>query len=223
MLKKIFSLSLLTISLLVFNSCDKINNDAWAVKIDNKKISIKEFLNFYYTQNKLLFGLEKNEDVDKMAKNASNLNPQFQQYLIKKMFLDNMIAQRLLLNKAMNDDSINKKELTTLIEISKLQTVSQYYLAKKLKKQIKITDQDIETYYNQNRRQFAGVPLNDAIVNKIKQMIFMQKSKIKSQEYIMTLLAESKVNKEGFKNYMSNLNKETIKKEENKQKNIKNK
>ena len=188
-------------------SCDNAGSKNWAVKIDNDVISIDEFNRFYYTQNKILLNVESNEEIDKLAAEP-NINPQLRQYILKANFLDHLIAQKLLYNRAVNDSSINQDELKTIVEIAKMQAVSTYYLGIKLKDKISVTDQEVEKFYNENRRLFKGVPMNDTVINRIKQQIFMQKSNMASNEYIMDLLAESKVNKEGFKNYMQSLEKE---------------
>jgi len=195
----IFMMILMAVSAV---SCNKLGSGDWAVKIDDEVITMDEFNNFYYTQNKLLLNVETNEEIDKLAAESETLNPQLRQYLVKANFLDHLIAQRLLYRKAQNDNDINKNELKTISEIAKMQAVSTYYLGIKLKDEINVTDAEVEQFYVENRNLFKGVPMNDAIINRIKQQIFMQKSQIKSNEYIMGLLAESKVNKEGFKNAM---------------------
>ena len=200
---------LLAALLLTTISCGKIGSSDWAVKIDNDVISMDEFNKLYYTQNKLLLRVETDEEVDKMAANAASLNPQYQQYLVKSNFLDHIIAQKLLYKKALADGDINQDNLETIIEIAKMQAVATYYLGLKLKDQIGTpSEEEVEAFYNQNRRLFKGVPLNDAVIDRIKQQIFMQKSQLKSNEYIMSLMAESKVNKEGFKKHMKDQKKE---------------
>ena len=51
------------------------------------------------------------------------------------------------------------------------------------------------------------MPMNDEAVNWIKQQIFMEKLEIKSNQFIIDLLGEIKVNKEGFKKYMNKIEK----------------
>ena len=207
--KSIFCITTLafTISLLFFSSCKKGSDDSWAVKIDDDTISIEEFNNYYYTQNKLLLNIEKNEDVDKLAENPSDLRPEIQQMVVKTNYLEHIIAQKLIHKKAMNDETINKKELETLIKMSEMQIVAQYYLSKIFKDEINVTDEEVNQFYAKNQQLFRGVPMSDAVINRIKQQIFLQKSQSKSKEYIMNLLAESKVNKEGFKKYMKDQDK----------------
>ena len=69
-----------------------------------------------------MFNLETNEDVDKLAAEADTLNPQMQQHLVKSNFLDSLVAQKLLYNKAMKDKGLDQKELKTTLELSRLQT-----------------------------------------------------------------------------------------------------
>ena len=172
----------------------------WAVQIDNETISMDEFNRYYYVQNKLMLNLETNEEVDKLAAEADTLNPQLRQYLVKSSFLDHLVAQKLIYKKAMDDNSMDKKEMETALELAKMQTVSSFFLRNKFKDKISITDEEVEKFYNENRNTFRGVALNDTVMNSIRQQIFMQKSSIMFNEYIMDLLAASKVDKEGFRN-----------------------
>jgi len=183
-------------------SCSQFGSKNWAVKIDDDTISMDEFERFYYTQNKLLLNIDKNEEIDKLAADPSLLNPQLQQYIIKANFLDHLVAQRLLFKKALSDKTVSQKELETIQEIAKMQAVATYYLGTQLKDSITVTDEEVDKFYRENIQLFKGVPMNDSVISRIKQQIFMQKSSALSNQYIMNLLAESKVNKEGFKNYM---------------------
>jgi hypothetical protein len=176
-------------------SCDKFGSGNWAAKVDSETISIDDFNRFYYTQNKLLLNLESKDDVDRLAAESANLNPQLKQYLLKPNYLDNLIAQKLLYSRAMKDKLVNREELDTVIELAKMDAVARYFLAARLRDKINVTDQEVEMFYDQ-------------VISRIKQQIFMQKSNQASNEYIMDLLAEAKVNKEGFKNYMQSLEKE---------------
>jgi hypothetical protein len=107
----------------------------------------------------------------------------------------------------MQDDSINKDDLKTIEELSKIQFISSYYLSQKLKDEIQVSEQEVNEFYQKNKERFKGIPMNDDAVNWIKQQIFMEKLEIKSNQFIIDLLGEIKVNKEGFKNYMNKLEK----------------
>jgi hypothetical protein len=214
---KLFSIAIITAiisAVLGALSCD--SGGGWAVKIDSDTISIDEFNNYYYAFNKTTYNLKSNEDVDKLAAEVDTLDPRDprRQYLLKSNFIDHLVAQRLLYNKAVNDSSIDKKELNTTIELAKMQTVATYYLGKKLKDKITVTDAEVEKFYTENRSDFRGVPLNDEFINRIKQQLVFQKSSVASNEYIMELMAESKVNKEGFKNYIQSAGKTESKTED---------
>lgn len=191
-------------------SCNGAPGGNWAVQIDNETISMDEFNRYYYTQNKLMFNLDSDEEIDKLAEEADSLNPQVRQYVVKASFLDHLVAQKLLYKKAMNDNTMDKNELNAALELAKMQTASSYFLRNKFKNRITITDEEVERFYTENRNMFRGVPLNENVINSIKQQIFAQKSGAVFNEYIMDVLAESKVNKEGFRNYIqSNQDKPT--------------
>jgi hypothetical protein len=190
-----------------FISCDKMKgNDGKedtgkpAIKLEDDTISIKEFEDYYYTQNKLVLNLGK-EEIDEMA-----TNPMAQNHptLSRKKFADYIISRILLFNKAMDDDTVDREELETVIELNKYNSVATYYLLEKLQDEINVTEQEVEQFYNQNRQMFQGVALNDQVIARIRQQIFMKKFEMKSNEFILNLIAENKVNREGLKQYLKN-------------------
>jgi hypothetical protein len=186
-------LTILIITMLVIPqiSCKK----EWAAKVDGETISMEDFNKFYYLQSKMMANVETNEEVDKLAENPAYANHPL---LSKAGFLDHIIAQKLLYKKAMDDKSIDKDELKTVIEMIKIQTAAQYYLGKKLKDKITVSDEEVAAVYNQNKSKFAGRTADEATAY-IKQQIFTQKSRQETNKYIMELIAESKVDKDGFK------------------------
>jgi len=187
-----------------------VDDSGWGVKIENETLSIDEINRYYYIFNKATYSLRTNEDVDKLASDVDSLDPRDsrRQYLIKSNFVDHLIAQKLVYNKAMKDPSVDRKELDAILEMAKIQTVSAFYLGQKFKDRIVVTDAEVEKFYTENKASFRGVPLNDDVIDRIKQQIFFQKSMIASNEYINELMAETRIKKEGFKEYLQKLNKD---------------
>ena len=182
----------------------------WAVKINDEAITIKEFYDFYYTQNKILLNMTR-EEIDDLADDSSIEN---HPTLNKTKFMDFVVSRKLLYDKALKDKGINNEELKTIMKLFKLQGVATYYLSEKLKDEIIITDEDIDGYYKRNKSLFKGVPINDQVVTEIKQRLFMQKFEEKSSEFIMNLIAESKVEKQGFKDHLRKLSEKSENKSE---------
>ena len=142
--------------------------------------------------------MEKDE-IDKISEDPSMAD---HPTLNKTKFMDFIISRKLLYKKTINDESLDQEELKTIIELFKLQGVSSYYLSLKLKDKITVTDDEIDRFYKENKKIFKGVPINDDVINRIKQQIYMQKFEQESSQFIMNLLAESKVNREGFRNHI---------------------
>ncbi|HNX24249.1 MAG TPA: hypothetical protein PKG60_09380 [Spirochaetota bacterium] len=194
-IKHLFTICIITMLVIPQISCKK----DWAAKIDGETISMEDFNKFYYLQSKMMTNIESNEEIDKLAENPAYANHPL---LSKAGFLDHIIAQKLLYKKAMDDKAIDHNELDTVIEMIKIQTVAQYYLGKKLKDKITVSDEEVNSVYNQNKAKFVGRTADEATAY-IKQQIFAQKSRQETNKYIMELIAESKVDKEGFKNAQS--------------------
>lgn len=196
--KSVLMLTLITAIAVTSFSCKNMFGTT-AAKIDGDKITIEELNKFYYVQNKMLTNIDSKEEIDKLADNPAYANHPF---LNKSNFLEHLIAQKVLYEKAMDDKSIDKDELDTLMEMVKIQTASQYYLSKKLKDKITVTDAEVEKVYTENRSKFAGRTADEA-ASYIKQQIFSQKSRMETNKYIAEILAEHAINKDGFKEYMA--------------------
>lgn len=196
--QSVLMLTLIAAIVVFSTSCKNMFGDA-AAKIDGDKITIEELNKFYYVQNKMLTNIDSKEEIDKLADNPAYANHPF---LNKANFLDHLIAQKVLYEKAMDDKSIDKDELETLLEMVKVQTAAQYFLSKKLKDKIAVTDEEVDKIYSENRSKFAGRTADEAS-NYIKQQIFSQKSRQETNKYIAELLAEHAINKEGFKEYQA--------------------
>ncbi|MCU0847248.1 MAG: hypothetical protein MUD12_05105 [Spirochaetes bacterium] len=208
--KKIFILLVaVLISSSILFSCKK---DNWAAKIDDDVISLDDFYNYYYLQNKLFLNLEK-KDLDKLSGDPTMMN---HPTINKARFLDFIISRKILYKKAMDDKNINKDDLNTIVELSKLQAVSTFYIMERLKNEIKVTDQEAEQFYNSNKKLFNNVPIDENIINRIKQQIFMQKIEERSNEFIMDMMAQYKINREGLKNHLKEKSAEKEKKEQDK-------
>jgi hypothetical protein len=201
-----WAIIILIFAVTLATACKK-EGDELAVKIDNEKISINQFNSYYYMFAKMMMNMDK-KDVDKAAANPEIENHPTLNLLNKRKFMDFLVSRKLLYIKAQQDDSMNKEDLKMIEELSKLQFVSSYYLSQKLKDEIQVSDQEVNDFYTKNKERFKGVPMNDEAVNWIKQQIFMEKLEIKSNQFIIDLLGEIKVNKEGFKNYMNKIDKD---------------
>lgn len=201
-----WAIMLLILALSFTTTCKK-EGDELAVKIDNEKISINQFNNYYYMFAKMMLNMDK-KDVDKAAANPEIENHPTLNILNKRKFMDFLVSRKLLYIKAFQDDSINKEDLKTIEELSKIQFVSSYYLLQKLKDDIKVTDQEMSDFWNRNKEQLKGMPMNEEMEGRIRQQIFSEKLEMKSNQFIIDLLGEIKVNKEGFKKYMDKIEKE---------------
>ncbi len=188
------------LSMFVLGTSCKKEGSQVAIDIEGDKITVDEFNRYYYLQNRLLTNMSKKE-IDKLADDPSL---EGHPTLNKKRFSENLISQRLLLKKAKEDDKINKDELEAVLEIGKLQAAANYYIMEKFKNEIKVTDAEVEQFYKENPQIFKGVPINDEVISKIKQQIFMQKMQVQSNQMILDIMGETKIKKEGLRKYILN-------------------
>jgi hypothetical protein len=144
------------------------------------------------------------EEIDKLLANPK----------IKQTMLEQLIQVKAVYKKAMEDKSLNKEELNQVIELSKIQAVTQFYVLEKLKSEIVISDKEVEEIYKKNPNLPKGMSPEQAFA-RIKAELFMQKFRPKSGEYVMNLVADSNVSREGFRKYAADKEK-TEKEAENK-------
>ncbi|MDH7555228.1 MAG: SurA N-terminal domain-containing protein [Spirochaetota bacterium] len=172
-------------------SCGNKYGGKWIAKIDSDEITDNELNAYYYAQMKSIYNLPK-EEIDKLAQDPAQLerNP----LLNKNNFLEQMIQQRLVYKKAIDDGILKNEELNTLLDISKEGLVVQYYIREKFKNDITIAPQEVEQIYNQQRARFKGVPVDQAEMY-IKQQLFQQKLNMKIKELVDTLRDEKKIEK----------------------------
>ncbi len=195
-----------TLALMVIGTFASCKKDDVAIKIDTDKMTIKEFENYYYTQNKMLLDMSR-EELDKMAADPEIV--QTVPTLNKKMFMEQLLALKLIerkLNekeKAMNKDE--KNQFNTIMDLVKLQAYSMYYVTEKLKDTILISSKEIEKYYFAHPELSNRLPLNKIVEAQIKAQLIQDKAKeqgISPNTFVGDLIAEYKINKEGFENYL---------------------
>ncbi|MFA5519509.1 MAG: hypothetical protein WDA74_09665, partial [Spirochaetota bacterium] len=83
----------------------------------------------------------------------------------------------------------------------------------KLKDKIEVSDEEVTEFYNKNRSQFAGRTANEATAY-IRQQLMAYKSRQEANQYVLELVAESEVKKEGLREYLAKTKKPEESKEE---------
>ena len=180
------------------------NKKGWLVKIGNEEIKLEDLNRFYYMQNKILANFETNEEVDRLASDPESL--QLYPYLEKQNFLEILINEKLVYSTATGDKSIDQNELKTVIELAKYQAVLQYYMMKKLKNKIVVTDEEINEFYEIHRDSLSKYTYDEAR-EVIRKYLVQRKINDEMMKYIQELKEREGVNRDGFTNYMSGLNK----------------
>ena len=205
-IKHLLTISIMAILIIPQLSCKK----EWAATIDDStKIYMDEFNRFYYLQAKLFLNVDSNEEIDKLAE-----DPRFEKTMLNKNnFLEYLVAQKLLYNKAMSDKTIDKDEFNTYVEFAKMQSVNQYFLGKRFKDRITVSDEEVEAIYRERRAQFAGMNAND-VTNYIRQQMTAQKLQYESGRYLQNLMDEHKINYDGLKEHLKKQQGETSSPEE---------
>ena len=191
-IKHLLTISIMAILIIPQLSCKK----EWAAKVDNGSVvSIDEFNTLYYLQAKLALGTDSQEEIDKLAK-----DPRFERDLDKKRFLENLVAQKILYKKVIDDKTINKDEYNAYMEFIKMQTVNQYYLMNKFKDRIMVSDREIDMIYSQNRSQYARMTADQA-TNYIRQQVTAERFRQESNRYVQNLMDEHKISYDGLTDY----------------------
>ena len=187
-------------AIMFFISCDNPFSREWAAKIGSDTITIKDLNRFYYVQNRMIENTSDNAEIDRLAKDP--VYAQMHQYLNKQFFLESLINGKVVYKAAMDDSTIDKDELNTVIELSKYQVVMQYYLVKKLKSKIVVTEEEVSEYYTKYKSKLSKYTFNEA-TELCRKDIEQRKLYMEMNRYIEELKQKSGVNRDGFKEYMT--------------------
>ncbi len=184
----------------------------WVAKIDGKTVTLDQLNTYYYAQQKSLYNLPK-EKIDELAADPAQVakNPT----LNKAEFLEQLVRQMLVYNKAMEDKAMKDKELEALVQMAREAVVVGYYVREKFKNEIEPSPKEIEELYTKEKARFQGVPAEQAEMF-IKQQIQQQKLQLKIRDLVESLRDEGKVQKNTklLKDEEKKFEKKTEKKEE---------
>lgn len=173
-------------------SCKDSFSGEWVAKIDGETITLEELNTLYYAQHQHLLNVSK-EEIDRYAQDPALLKriPT----LNRKFFLEELIKQRLIYNKAVKDGLLDQKEVKAVVQIAREGAVVQSYVKEKFKDDIKISNEEIEAFYLKERnRRYRGVPIDQA-EKHIKQFLLSRKMQKKLMGLVESLRDESIIEK----------------------------
>lgn len=163
------------------------DDNKWIAKIKGDEITLGELNALYYAQQKSMYNDATNAEIDRRAADAQEVakNPT----LDKKEFLENVVRQRLVYNKAIEEGVHKNREAEALIQMAKEAVVVGYFIKEKFKDQIEVSDQEIAKVYSEQRARFKGAPVDEA-EQYIRQQMMQQKLQVKLRELVETLKEE---------------------------------
>ncbi|HPB82644.1 MAG TPA: hypothetical protein PK200_11460 [Spirochaetota bacterium] len=196
-MKKIYVSVLLVFSVICISSTlHSEGGSEWVVKIDNQKIMGAELDELYYAHHRQLFhqientGTLSNAHIDSHARNKSMVKQI--PTLDKKLFLQELINQKLLINQAVAEGYRKKNEVVSLLKMAESTTLVQYFLFDKFRNDITVSDSEVKAFYDQNKKRFPNDSL-ESVSPKIKQFLSMQKMREKIISYLNILKESSRI------------------------------
>ena len=188
-------LSALSIAVVVILSASCSSGD-WIVKIDGEAVSVQELDQLYYAHHKQVLQQMKfdvtNADVDRFASDPSTV--QRLPTLNKEIFLSEIINQRLIYNKAVEAGVLKNPDLKAMMKIAEDTAVVQYYIREKFKNEISVSDQEVESFYNENRANFKLEPIDQA-EKKIRQFLSTQRLMKQMKKFVDDLKDIARIEK----------------------------
>ncbi len=180
------------ISLTLLSSCKKQYSGEWVAKIEGESITLDELNTMYYAQHKHLLNISR-EEIDKFSKDPELVKRM--PTLNKQFYLDELIKQKLIYNKAVKDGILDKEEMQAVIQIAKEGAIVQAYIKEKFRDDIKVTDEEVEMIYAKERnKRYKGVPIDQA-ERHIKQYLMSRKMQTKLIELVENLREQSRIEK----------------------------
>lgn len=161
-----------------------------AARYSGKRISLYELNLLYYAQHMHLLNIDKNQ-IDTYAKDPDKIKQL--PTLNKRVFLDELIKQRLVYFKAEQDGFLRNEQLQAIISIAKEGAVVQTYIKHKFKKHLTVPNKEVEKEYMQGKdNRYSGVPIDEA-EKYIKQKLLMRKLQEKTSRLVEDLKSKAKI------------------------------
>lgn len=129
---------------------------------------------------------------------VSNLPPeqlsQVSESKLKKQFFDKFITENILVLSASKDGLLKDPKLQSILKMSIVETIYQYYLKSHVPKDQTLflpTQEEFNRYYAANKDRFNALGLN---ASQIKQQAYREISNMKIQQWMFTLVEQSREN-----------------------------
>jgi hypothetical protein len=135
----------------------------WVAKINGEKISISEFNNLFYAQNRAKYNVS-NEEIDKLAADPEKRSQD--PALNKTEFLNQMVDNLIVYQEAVKAGYLNNPEVKILSEFQRYTIASSLYAQDVYNKAAKPTDAEIAKVYEAYKAK-----LNNAKLEDVKDMI----------------------------------------------------
>jgi len=128
----------------VLSYCGK--KKVWVAKINGKKITLDDFnVRFeYYLKSKYI------QNPEMIPKARADMEE-------RKACLKDMINEELVLQEAKKLKIDQKEEVKNLIKLYTKQIILNAYIEEFIGEDIKVTEEEINKYYNENKSEFKGV------------------------------------------------------------------
>lgn len=160
----------------------------WVIKIDDYVITRSEYesgAKEAYKQYKAQY--------DQLPADQKMKVPVYDEATVKKVYLENLLQQYIVVLKAMGESGFNTAENMLVIKSGLRQLVMQQYLLTKApnQKTFEPTNDEVNKYYTQNRAQLeaTGMPMSQ-LIEAIKRQLAQQKQ----QEWLAGFVGQVKEN-----------------------------
>lgn len=171
--KSLLAMSALFFFLIGMVNCSK--KKAWVAKIEGETITIDDFnVRFeYYLKSKYT----QQPELIPRARNSMEE---------RKAALKDMINEKLILKEAKKMKIHEKDEVKDLIKLYTHQIVLNAYIEQHLAGDIKVGEEEVSAYYNENKAEFRNVD-PDFAQRKIRYILMMKKYDMKIMEILDSL------------------------------------
>jgi hypothetical protein len=167
----------------------------WVADVDGAKITLEEFNSYYYSRNQALSGDDlSRDDIDRLARDPEETqkNP----FLVRTIFLDQIIRQRLVFTRAQKEGVTAQDEYLTQQELLRESLLNAFYVKAKLGDRLKVSLKEIADSYAENIARFEGASPFEAM-NYIEKNLSQKKQRDEMSALLSRLMREASVVKNG--------------------------
>lgn len=152
------------------------------LNVGGKTFSKYHYNELYFIHNEILLHTTA-QKIKSLGKMKFKGNSAPFHHINKKGFA-NYFTSRVMIYQSLRKLKISMKSFSSLLRFNIMKQRVTYYLQKRFLPTIKLSDEELDAYYQKNKNHFNGIAVTDEVIEIIRQRIISEKFNKKVQEFV---------------------------------------